>query len=261
MIEGIVPLSKIYDVDKLYEALYKNDHRFKDFPFDRQRYTARIRTLQSTVEHMQLAAQTDEAALAHDRRLHPIPTHGHNGLVLWNNHKADAQLIEDMKNGLHQALTPKQLFRLNPIYQEFGLKRLTQRIDQKREANKPFGCTPGQAEERRRKRNDGKIRNNPELIGDNVAVYGNQPPGPKESAKQRFDRQVESEGLVLYSKLRKANNHEDLKRELVFRGCAAEVVDGWNFTERKTKLKVLEMNRRHQEKIAERAFQPLFREN
>jgi hypothetical protein len=86
----------------------------------------------------------------------------------------------------------------------------------------------------------------------------------KENALQKkvgVDRTHTMEGLFPYGKLVRRLHHEALKVELVFRGCSEEQVNDLTITQRKNKLKELELHRTKDDAIekeaANRAFKPL----
>ena len=68
-----------------------------------------------------------------------------------------------MAEGKHLQLMPSELLRERPEYQEFGRERLAKRIDQKREAAKPYGANPMQAAAKRAAKESKKVRNRPDI--------------------------------------------------------------------------------------------------
>ena len=63
-----------------------------------------------------------------------------------------------------------QLFEKREIYAPFGLERLTKRVDQKKEAAKPYGMNPMQAaaakekkKAKKQKREKAKVKDRPEV--------------------------------------------------------------------------------------------------
>jgi hypothetical protein len=156
MFDGIVPIHEpIKNSRKLFNELYADLPEFKPFPYNKRNYDDRFKNLQKTVRIMGWAAQKDQEALAHDRNLHPPPTHDSIGKILWKGSEADKWLRVDVDHKLHEQMTPKELFATRTCYQPFGLRRFTKRIDQLREAAKPHGATPGQ--------NKAKLRGAPEM--------------------------------------------------------------------------------------------------
>ena len=68
-----------------------------------------------------------------------------------------------MARGLHLLMKPRELFATRACYEPFGKRRFQKRIDQLKEADKPYGCNPMQAAAKREKKNLNKIKNRPEL--------------------------------------------------------------------------------------------------
>ena len=93
---------------------------------------------------------THEAALVHDRALHPFPSHSSTGMLLWNGSDGARLLDEDMAAGKHLQMKPEELFETRPEYLPFGKERFAKRIDQMKEKAKDFGATPGQASSKKR---------------------------------------------------------------------------------------------------------------
>ena len=146
MLDGLVPVNeKIKDPERLYTELYLPLEEFKPFPWHKVNVPGRIKRLQATVSKLGDSLKRDLDALENDRRLHPNPTLGHNGLKLWKNSEADRLLKLDMAAGRHHSMGHKNLRLSRPEYVSFcELQRFTKRIDQLTEAAKPYGKTPGQ---------------------------------------------------------------------------------------------------------------------
>jgi hypothetical protein len=72
-----------------------------------------------------------------------------------------------MANGLHLTQKHKDLFATRACYKPFGKKRLSKRIDQKKEAAKPYGMNPMQAAARKAdkksKKGANKVKSRPEV--------------------------------------------------------------------------------------------------
>ena len=150
MLDGLVPYKEpIKDTNKLFHVMHAGRPEFKDFPCDEERHKTRFSRLQEVVRRLRWAALYDEVCLEEARELYPVPTHGPTGVPLWEGSAADSRLEEDMAEGLHLQMKPKKLFATRPEYKEFGLKRFTKRIDQKREAAKPCGENPMQTAAKR----------------------------------------------------------------------------------------------------------------
>jgi len=78
--------------------------------------------------------------------------------------------------------------------------------------------------------------------------------------KGGVDRTNAMNGLIAYGKLVRRLHHDDLAVELQFRGCTVDEISTWSITERKAKLKALEIQRvdgADNKERAAKAFKPL----
>lgn len=94
----------------------------------------------------------DEAALIHDRKLHPAPgtvggpTHYSNGMALWTA-EAKEKLKDDFDNNRHLNKTRAEFKATRECYEGISEQRITQRLDYLKQNTKDFGKTPGQDKE------------------------------------------------------------------------------------------------------------------
>ena len=85
------------------------------------------------------------------------------------------------------------------------------------------------------------------------------------NAKQRktgVERTTAMDGMFPYGKLKIALHFDALKTELLYRGCSDQEIKGWTITDRKKKLKELEIARVDNDEdmakaAALKAFKPL----
>ena len=126
MMDGLVPVAeRILSYKKLYEEFYADAPEFQEWPYD-HRFSARVRTLQNSVNLLGAAARDDATALAHDRLVHPEPgTHAENGLLLWANSEADCWLRVDINAEKHLEMTNEDLFASRQCYYPIGFLRFT----------------------------------------------------------------------------------------------------------------------------------------
>lgn len=164
MLDGIVPVdTKINDIERLHEELHKHQPEFKDFPFDLERYKARIGRLQENVRRLQWASAYDKELLEEALQVYPKQSHGPTGEILWRDSAADQQLDIDMAAGLHLTMKPSELRASKECYKAFSVRRFSKRIDQKKEAAKPHGTNPMQAAAKKKKKAQSKVKNRPEI--------------------------------------------------------------------------------------------------
>jgi hypothetical protein len=143
MLDGLVPFDRrIQNIRRLYQEFYAHQPEFADFPFDEQRYKDRIGRIQDVVKRLHWASNYDKAALDEFRNKYPQQSHGSTGKPLWKDSEADQCLRQDMKDGLHLQMAPREIFATRECYQPFGKRRFAKRIDQLKEAAKPYGTNP-----------------------------------------------------------------------------------------------------------------------
>ena len=164
MMDGIVPVNeRIKNYRKLYDELYAHQPEFEDFPFDTERYRSRIIRLQDNVRRMKWASDYDQKCLEEARLVYPKETHGPTGTILWRDSEADNWLEIDMAAGLHLQMKPSELRQTRECYKLFTPKRFSKRIDQKKEAAKPYGMNPMQAAAKKEKKERTKVMNRPQI--------------------------------------------------------------------------------------------------
>lgn len=177
MLDGLVPCdTKIKNIFKLYSEFYAHQPEFKNFPFEESRYKSRIESLQQSVARLTWAARYDQACLEQAKAVFPDPTHGPTGEILWRDSNADRLLIIDMANNLHLTMKPSALRLTRPAYQEFSVKRFSKRIDQKKEAAKPYGANPMQTAAKKAVKDRKKVKNRPDISrkdNEDTAAYHN----------------------------------------------------------------------------------------
>jgi hypothetical protein len=168
MFDGLVPVDEnIKDVKQLFDNMYAHQPEFANFPFDKEHYKARIKHIQTSVKRLQWAAEYDKECLVEARVLYSKKTHGPTRKPLWRDSEAAEKLAEDMANGLHLHMKPRELFETQECYKLFGKRRFSKRIDQKKEATKPYGMNPMQAAAKKdakttSKKGRSKVKSRPE---------------------------------------------------------------------------------------------------
>ena len=176
MMDGLVPYDQpIRNMRHLYDQMYAHQPEFRDFPYDNERYKARFSRIQVAVKRLKWAADYDEKALAAARLVYPQQTHGPTGKILWEGSEADKWLKVDMANNLHLQMKPGKLFETRECYKEFGKRRFSKRIDQLKEAAKPYGLNPVQAAAKREAKQKSKVKNRPNISrASTTAAYNSE---------------------------------------------------------------------------------------
>ncbi|KAL3901781.1 MAG: hypothetical protein SGARI_006020 [Bacillariaceae sp.] len=190
MMDGLVPVKEeIRDKEKLYNDFYAGRPEFEDWPYERDAFYRRIRSLQKTIKNMMLTKNIDEEAFLHDRRLHPTPgttggpTHYTNGTPLWQGSDAAEKLKDDFENGRHLNLTRAEFKASRACYQGFDESRITQRLDWHKQGTKEFGQTPGQSKAKKRPKQPQYKPENSRKSEVNAYVDGPAPPRKKRAKK------------------------------------------------------------------------------
>ncbi len=164
MMDGLVPYDeKIKDIKRLFDEMYAHQPEFQDFPFDEEHYKARIGRSQKAVKRLKWAADHDEKCLIEARAMFPKQTHGPTGKILWEGSEAAEWLEIDFQAGKHLEMAPSELRETRDCYKLFSKRRFSKRIDQMREAAKPYGMNPAQAAARRAKKQEKKVKNRPDF--------------------------------------------------------------------------------------------------
>lgn len=183
MLDGLVPYDeKIKDVKKLFDDMYAHQPEFVNFPFDEQRYKDRIKRIQDAVKKLKWARDTDSLLLAEARAKFGFPDKDPTGKKVWRGSEAAKLLDEDMAAGKHlvEGFKPSKLWEERPEYKDFSKRRFSKRIDQKKEAAKPYGKNPQQAADDNQKNKKNakgkgrKLKDRPDISRKGVAdTYSN----------------------------------------------------------------------------------------
>ena len=88
---------------------------------DRQKLPGRVRGLRQQVDQDKTAAQSDAIALAHDRKLFPIPDTNYRGEPRWQGSNAEKILKSDIKDGKHLLCKPSEYYQLHKEYEPYSV--------------------------------------------------------------------------------------------------------------------------------------------
>lgn len=99
-------------------------------------FTTSLRNLRESLKKNQEKADSDSAALAHDRQLHPKgnETCDGCGYPRWEGSEAERLLKDDIANGRHEGLKPLQFRLTRQCYQAFPAKVFRNHVE--KEINK-----------------------------------------------------------------------------------------------------------------------------
>ena len=85
-------------------------------------FRSNLYSLRSSMKENQQKADSDAAALAHDRRIHPKVAYTPKGYPRWDGSEAQRLLKEDMASSTTNPLEPSVLRETRPEYKAFPLK-------------------------------------------------------------------------------------------------------------------------------------------
>jgi hypothetical protein len=107
-------------------------------PYGLTRFRSNYNSLKVAIKKNKEKADSDSAALAHDRQLHPPPaTHtstSHGCYPRWDGSAAQRLLKQDVDSGLAENLKPQLLHAYRPEYVVFPLEVFRDHIHQERRA-------------------------------------------------------------------------------------------------------------------------------
>jgi len=113
------------------EAFLLYPDEFAQFGGDK-RFPGRLSTARTAHKKLEGKSEEEMAALQHDRKIHPVPTHNHRGEPTWEGSEAQFALKHDLRTGTYDPQTdwPMELFESRPEYQEYELETFRKHIQQ-----------------------------------------------------------------------------------------------------------------------------------
>jgi hypothetical protein len=113
---------------------YKTLPEFENIVFSQ--FEARLKGHRKQVSSNDALASRNAHALEHDRGLYLRPTHNERGEPVFDMHPAKELLRGDIRNGVHQTMSPSELQRTRPEYMVFDKTKFKHRIYQEVRRNK-----------------------------------------------------------------------------------------------------------------------------
>jgi hypothetical protein len=92
--------------------------RRKYMQSSRRLFANRLKNLRKQIDTAKGIAVDEEAALAHDRALFPIPSHNYRGEPRWDGSEAQRLLKHDIANGVHATMKPVDFQQTRPEYRD-----------------------------------------------------------------------------------------------------------------------------------------------
>ena len=125
LMNGVVPLSGyVMNGRKVQQT------RPEYMAYDLEFFNDRLQTMRANMRKQHNNSQQDAIAYAHDRVMYPTPTHNANGILRWEGSEAETLLRTDVDSGVHNAMTPKQMYLSRPAYQMFSQRKFAGHIYQ-----------------------------------------------------------------------------------------------------------------------------------
>ena len=115
-------LSGVVSLDKTMKGQAVREMRpcYKEFPL--HQFSARLRDARKTINTKKGSTKAGITGLSTDRVAFPPMTHDVDGRRRWEGSAAKKLLKEDMKEGMHKIMRPKELWESRSEYAEFELK-------------------------------------------------------------------------------------------------------------------------------------------
>ena len=125
LMNGVVPLSGY-----VMNARRVQQTRPEYMAYDLEFFSKRLSTMRANMRQQHSNSHQDSMAYAHDRVMYPTPTHNPNGILRWEGSDAETLLRADVEAGVHNAMTPKQMYLSRPAYQMFTQRQFAGHIYQ-----------------------------------------------------------------------------------------------------------------------------------
>lgn len=139
LIDGFIPLEGPVNTEELFNRLYADHPFFDNFPFDKTRYDARLRTLRTQVVNFKKWADYDAKAILEDFKVYPPDRVNVRGELRFDGSEAQALLKADVANKLYETMKPKELWQSREEYHtKFSLKKFRKHLDQMKESEKRY---------------------------------------------------------------------------------------------------------------------------
>jgi len=125
LLNGTIPLDSLVMGP---QEVYQQHPEFRQYDFNR--FRDQLRDLRKKLSEKNDCSASDNMALAHDRRIHPMPTHNHRGEPRWEGSKSERLLKHDIAHNKQQAMEPKDLFATQQEYGKYDLEVFCKHIYQ-----------------------------------------------------------------------------------------------------------------------------------
>lgn len=150
--DGSVPLESTKDSKPRHVLeLFKDKPEFQvpgtDYA-DKKLFGSRLRSLRRIVMEQRKRVKEDASVFANTRKKHPKATLDVRGKPQWKGSAMEAHLKEDIDEGKHKEMKPKELHESKAEYKVYDLEVFRKRIHQELyDHKKPVGTRPSEKSE------------------------------------------------------------------------------------------------------------------
>ena len=137
VIDDYIPKTGPFDSKQIFDTLYANDKRFKNFPYDKDTYDRRINSLRKGINDNLKEAMEDHDAVLEDLLLYPPEDKNIRGQLRWEGSAAEYLLEQDIIDKLHEGVSPEVFQATRNAYLLFDLSVFTKHLHQLVKALKP----------------------------------------------------------------------------------------------------------------------------
>ena len=127
---GVISLDESDSAEDLFYGMYQFTPEFIAERVTFGQFRDRLKDHRDQLKHKFESPSWEEAALEHDRLLHPKKMYNQRGEKIFYWSEAMALLKQDVAEKKHLAMTPSQLHQSRPEYGQFKLAIFDQRIQQ-----------------------------------------------------------------------------------------------------------------------------------
>lgn len=158
LLDGVLTLDESeVSAEEAWATRYSNMTEFANVVFEQ--FKLQLKAHRKLIKEKTSAANVQEAALQHDRRIYPEKTHYESGRPIFRMSPAQSLLGADVRDGRHREMTPATLKSSRPEYDEWALPIFRQRIYQEVRRQKFINYLEWKREESKDKP-DGDVNSN-----------------------------------------------------------------------------------------------------
>jgi len=157
IIDDYIPKTGPFDSKEIFDTLYANDKRFENFPYNKDTYDRRIKSLRKGISDNLKEANDDHAAALEDLLKHPPKDKNIRGQFRWEGSAAERLLEQDIIDKLHEGVCPELFQATRNEYLLFDLNVFRKQIHQVVLALKPHHKKDKQKKRKKRHFGDNEL--------------------------------------------------------------------------------------------------------